>query len=364
MRCFLCLLVLLCTPLAMAEEPATWLDLGSEASQIEAVSGHTPLLPTYSAAHHRHRHYPYLYATTELMILDAEATTGGRVTLSFDDSGTAGTEQSFRDGDGLSSLAYSPRFTLGAQIFRRLALQGRAFYVTDEVSDRQPDFVPGFTPLPTFNTTRQNDLLNAYTVDLELVHNFTIGKCKFDTMFGARQAHYDCESQVISFGVVTTGNFVNMNLANGCGFDGFGHTYGIMMRRQIGNSPLTAFVGARASRCDGTSDSFARAAGAVASNPSTPLVGAATVTRNNSDAVMHITELQAGVQWERALRCVPATVFVRTAYEYQDWDIDGPPTGGAGFGGTIGTLTTNSFSSASLGEMQLGGLSLATGINW
>ena len=38
--------------------------------------------------------------------------------------------------------------------------------------------------------------------------------------------------------------------------------------------------------------------------------------------------------------------------------------GGAGFGGTIGELTTNSFASAGIGGAHLVGLSLGTGFTW
>jgi hypothetical protein len=102
----------------------------------------------------------------------------------------------------------------------------------------------------------------------------------------------------------------------------------------------------------------------VASSPSAPLVGAATVTRNNAKSDLQIAEIQVGVEWDYALECIPANFFFRTAYEYQDWNIVGPPTGGAGFGGTIGELTTNSFSAAGLGDMQLNGLTFATGLTW
>ena len=57
--------------------------------------------------------------------------------------------------------------------------------------------------------------------------------------------------------------------------------------------------------------------------------------------------------------------FFRTAFEYQHWNINGLPTGGAGFGGTIGNLTTNSFASANArGDAQLYGVSIATGFTW
>ena len=114
----------------------------------------------------------------------------------------------------------------------------------------------------------------------------------------------------------------------------------------------------------GHTDSFGRAAGAVASSPSAPLVGAATVTRNNADGGLVIWELQTGLQCELKLRRYPATAFFRVAFEYQNWNTIGPPTGGAGFGGTIGTLTTNSFSSARLGDTELVGGTVATGFTW
>ena len=79
---------------------------------------------------------------------------------------------------------------------------------------------------------------------------------------------------------------------------------------------------------------------------------------------MIINELQIGGQFDFALRNLPASAFFRAAFEYQYWDINGPPTGGAGFGGTIGDLTTNSFASAGLGDAKAVGLSLATGFNW
>lgn len=56
--------------------------------------------------------------------------------------------------------------------------------------------------------------------------------------------------------------------------------------------------------------------------------------------------------------------FFRAAVEYQMWDVDGPPTGGAGFGGTIGELTTNSFASAGLGGANMVGLALGAGFTW
>jgi hypothetical protein len=114
----------------------------------------------------------------------------------------------------------------------------------------------------------------------------------------------------------------------------------------------------------GQTDSYGRADGTIASSPSAPLVGAATVTRRDAEAELDIIEYQVGLQLDVPLQVLPVNAFFRTAFEYQMWDIDGFPTGGAGFGGTIGELTTNSFASAGIGHANLVGLAIATGFTW
>ena len=49
--------------------------------------------------------------------------------------------------------------------------------------------------------------------------------------------------------------------------------------------------------------------------------GASTVVDDN----MFIGEIQLGLEWDYALRCLPANAFCRTAIEYQRW------SGGQGF---------------------------------
>jgi hypothetical protein len=164
--------------------------------------------------------------------------------------------------------------------------------------------------------------------------------------------------------VFTTGNFVNLTLQNGFYFDGEGGTSAINVRRQLGDSPFSFFGSFRGSYIGGHTTSFGRSDGTIASSPSAPLVGAATVTRANADAELDIFEYQVGMQADFPLRRLPVNAFFRCAFEYQNWDIDAPPTGGAGFGGTIGEITTNSFASAGIGHAWLYGVSLATGFTW
>jgi hypothetical protein len=320
--------------------------------------------PVELAAFHSHAtRNPFCFASAEMLFLDVDADTGGRITLSFDDSDTVGTEISFDSGTGLEDTGLASRLVLGRQFCEKWGVAARYFHLEDSLTDT-PRLTPGTTPLPTFGTYTEVDMAKLYSIDLEAIRSFRPGKTKIDASLGTRHASLDVDSQVHAFGVITTGNFANLFLSNGCAFDGTGMTSGLTIRRQIGDSPVSFFLGARGSKMWGHSDSFGRAAGAVAASPSAPLVGAATVTRNNAESDLVVWETQAGLQFEMALRNYPAKAFLRLAFEYQNWDINGPPTGGAGFSGTIETLTTSSFSSASLGDTDLMGGSVATGFTW
>ncbi len=308
---------------------------------------------------------PLWFAGVEATFLDVRSRTGGRITASFDDSDTAGTEIAFRDGEGIDTVSLAPRFWLGRQFGERWGVVGRYWRLEDsELSrpDLNTDLVT--TPLPTFGTYEQRDRVEGYTIDVEGVRTFRPGKWTFDGTIGARHLSMLNESQFHAFGVITSGNFANLLLANGSQFEGTGVTMSLTGRRQIGRSPIYFFATLRGANAYGQTDSFGRSAGAVASSPSSPLVGAATVTRNNADARMEIIETQIGLDIEHQLRCCRAKAFFRVAGEYQYWELSGRPTGGAGFGGTINDLTTNSFASAGLGDTRLIGLALSTGLTW
>jgi hypothetical protein len=306
---------------------------------------------------------PFWFAGTEFTFMGVDASTGGRTTLSFDDSGTAGTDLQLAGRDGVQDFAYAPRFWLGRHFGERWGVVGRFWHLEDaQATGGIP--VEGTTPLPNFATITDAGRVEMYTIDVEAIRSLRPGKWKIDGTIGARHASMGVDSSLTAFGVFTSGNFVNMTLANGSSFDGTGVTSALVVRRQLGDSRAWLFVSGRGSQMWGQSDSYGRAVGTVAASPSAPLVGAATVRRNNAEADLTIAELQTGIQLEFALRRLPATAFFRTAFEYQNWNLDGLPTGGAGFGGTISDLTTNSFSRAGLGAVHLYGLALATGFTW
>ncbi len=307
----------------------------------------------------------FWFAGAEATMLQANVRSGGIITASFSDTTAPGVSTiAFRDGDGINKLGIAPRLWLGRQLTQNWGILVR--YWDLSVAEKHfPGLNSAIPPTGTnFGTFEERDSARLYAADLELVRSFYGYGWKLDALGGARRAHIDCTSDFLGFGVFTTGNFVNLTLQNGFSFDGAGATGGLLGRRQLGNSPLQFVIGGRFSYLSGHTDSFGRADGAVASSPSAPLVGAATVRRNESAATMTIGELQTGLQLDYPLAAIPASAFIRTTYEYQNWMVHGKPTGGAGFGGTIGEITTNSFASAGLGRANLGGVSIATGINW
>jgi len=310
---------------------------------------------------------PYLFAGAEVTFLNVDAPTGGLITLSFSDTTAPGVSTvSFRDGDGVDQFGFAPRLWLGFQLNDRWGIVSRYWSMNETQSARPPTATPGFTPTGTnFATIEETSRARLSTLDLEGVRSISAGEWKLDASVGARHAAYSTHSEIFAFGVFTTGNFVNLTLQNGLDFEGAGVTTGLMGRRALGQR-AHIFVGGRGSFLAGFSDAFGRSAGTVASSPSAPLVGAATVRRDEADATLVIWETQVGIQWDFPLSNSPATAFFRTAYEYQHWGLGILPTGGAGFGGTIGEITTNSFATAPRGPVNanLGGISIAAGFTW
>lgn len=78
--------------------------------------------------------------------------------------------------------------------------------------------------------------------------------------------------------------------------------------------------------------------GAVASSPSAPLVGAATVTRSGLSKTIYGFSIGGGAELK-----VSEHLRLRTEYLYDKYKSVDIAVGGAGFGGTIGDITTNSF---------------------
>jgi hypothetical protein len=309
---------------------------------------------------------PYWYSGAEFLFMGVNANSGGQVTASFSDTTAPGVATySILDGQGVTNFAAAPRLWIGRQMSDNWAVRASYFAVSSNET-RAPHTNPAIpvagTNFGTFTSWGDVDLS---AVDLDLVRSFYMSdNWKLDAFVGARYASFDIASGVDSFGVFTTGNFVNVNLQNNCQFDGAGPTLGFSSRTRLWDSNLFLLWSGRGSRIYGQADMFARSAGTVASSPSAPLVGAATVTAPDITSTLDVIESQLGLQYEFQLIELPFNCFFRCACEFQYWNVINNEAGGAGFGGTIGELTTNSFATSGPGDAMLLGLSVATGFTW
>ncbi len=306
---------------------------------------------------------PIWFAGAEMTALHVDATPGGRIRLSIDDSDTAGLDFNISDNSGYQDFTYAPRLFIGRQIGENWSIVTRYWHL-DAFDFAVPTSPVGTVNLTNFLTIDETDHVELYNFDIEAMRSSTHGCWKIDGTIGARHSSFFADSTLTTFGVFTPGNFQMMLLSNQTSFDGTGLTGSLSARRRLGNSCASLFFSGRGSNAWGTAEGRGRASGALAVSPNPPLVGAATVTRNNAEGELAISELQVGVQWERQLKCIPATAFFRTAFEYQYWRLNMPPIGGAGFGGTLGDIQINSFASAAEGKAELYGLALGAGLTW
>lgn len=186
--------------------------------------------------------------------------------------------------------------------------------------------------------------LRADVLDIELTQAFCFLGCELNTSFGARYAELERQSSVVGYGDV--GNGVNLyGLAMGANeIAGTGFTTSIG-----GRKPLHFFWCHSCDSCGGPCAGtccnpcgrwlgFWNVRGSVLWADSTVSaltdanavikgsVVAAANSRNKASATkdhsetLGILELQLGIEYQRCLRCCPATAFVRAGAEYQYWD--------------------------------------------
>ncbi|NOT33006.1 MAG: hypothetical protein HOP12_02425 [Candidatus Eisenbacteria bacterium] len=180
--------------------------------------------------------------------------------------------------------------------------------------------VPGTVEQTNFATDSESNTLELYSGEFALA--YSRWGVSLEGTVGKRTARFRSDGEIESFGVFTTGNFVQLQFSNGSAFEGSGNIEGYTLSYRVPQVPVSVFVGRRYSKLDGMTDSFGRSVGSVAD------FGAPSARFRS---------------------------FARLAYEKMKWEIAGPPTGGAGFAGTIGTLTTSGFASAGIGRAEVDG---------
>lgn len=264
-----------------------------------------------------------LVVSTEVVFLDADIN-GNRISYLFDDfiaEEGVGFGPAFGDA-AIDDFYVAPRLTVGIQ-GERWGIQGRYFHM--RVGEHAHDSIlpEGAFPLDSFDV---NSIFEAYYTDIELTRNFCIHGCKNQFSFGARYAAIEHHESLYarSFSDAADINDPNAPLIVGYGRSnreayGTGMTFGLTGRKPLFcNSCANWFYSARGSILWGPTrnevETEARASGPGASAAS---IDGATVLIDDD---LFIGELQAGLEWDFALRCLPAKAFFRAAFEYQYWD--------------------------------------------
>jgi hypothetical protein len=208
-----------------------------------------------------------------------------------------------------------------------------------------------------------SEKVNMYLTDVEVNRSFVRNCWKLDGSFGVRHGSLDVESIVTATDPVAGGELFSGSALTSRQFNGTGLTFGLQGRRPVRcGSSLNYFWNARGSVLWGEHDATAAA--------STSVIGAGGAAANttfataSSDTEMWIAELQAGLEWDYALRCLPANAFFRVAAEYQYWDV------ADGAFATVDSFaiapTAEAFATATAGDisMNLVGFSIGTGFTW
>jgi hypothetical protein len=301
---------------------------------------------------------PTWFASTEFLFLGVDAGTNGSGSIAIDDAGTGAVDVAGVGGAGYDDFTYAPRLALGRHLGELWSVAGRFWYLSDFDSEGS-----AFAP-PISNIGAASDQhVRMYTIDVELNRKIvTQGDWKLDGAFGVRHGSFDINDTASTAAAFSVNDFSSSSISTGSGFDGTGLTTALTGRHQLGNSRAHLFASGRSSLLwgDGSSSAFATAYSVDGGGAGFAANGAIA----EGDTELWINEIQVGIQWEFALRQLPAKAFFRTAFEYQNWDLGGD--GNAFATSTAAATTTAATATARSGdaEIDLYGLGIATGFTW
>jgi hypothetical protein len=215
--------------------------------------------------------------------------------------------------------------------------------------------------------------LEAYTIDLELTRRFCLNDCAMQASAGLRHAEIEHSEGLWALADADEGLLTGFARANRLS-RGTGLMFGLYGRKPIFPcSCVHWFYNARWSALWGPTQTAVETFASVQTIADPNISGSAASVNaayTNVDDTLFIGEIQLGLEWDYCLQCVPANAFFRAAFEYQRWD------GGKGWsqsqsfaGATIvgqvdPTSVITADAAASAPQMDLFGISLATGLTW
>ncbi len=225
--------------------------------------------------------------------------------------------------------------------------------------------------VPDFGFDSCNDL-EAYTIDLEVTRRVCLYDCWMQFSAGVR--HAEIEHNAVLNAEALADDSVLFSYADAHRASrGTGIVLGWYGRKPIFPcSCVHWFYNFRWSAVWGPTETAADTGVLVSLTSADPLAVAAAgsvngaSTRSNGD--MFIGEIQLGLEWDYALRCIPANAFCRVAAEYQRWD------GGTGYSASnsfagveinsVPTTFGNALAVADTPELDLVGLTIGAGLTW
>jgi len=265
-----------------------------------------------------------------------------------------------------ASFTPSPRLTLGWQ-GECWGVQAR--YWRLQTGDLRPDFIvdhpfSGATPGDGFAIENS---FRAETIDIEGKRLFCVGQkgAELSLSLGFRYAQL---AEAAGLYVTSTNSALGTYRGDVTAthrFSGGGLTVGLRGIRPISSSNFNLFFGGRVSVLwDPNSSNF------VATNADFLTSNAYARTFNggaaDSRSYLFIGEIQAGVQWNVPLKCIPANAFARLAFEYQHWSTasDGGVAAFSSAGPLGGPVVVASGRSIGNSGIDMLGFSLGTGLTW
>ena len=314
---------------------------------------------------------PILVVSTEAVFL-SPTVNGTSVFYQFDDFTTPETLR-FGPATGYGALDdfyAAPRISVGWQGCC-WGVMGRYYHMRAAEHAHNPLVNHGSYGQLANQTVNVCNILEAYYTDLEITRNFCCHGCKSQFGFGCRYALISHDESIDGRSIdPNSGSFLQGGARRNRSAHGTGLTMGLNLRKPLFcNSCAHWFFSGRTSILWGnTSNDVESRASVVVAGPATvaaagSIDGASTWVADD----LFIGEVQAGIEWDFALRCLPAKAFFRTAFEYQYWDgsIGSAASGSfAGFdnGANSYQVSTGSWAPGIIADFV--GLSIGTGFTW
>lgn len=214
--------------------------------------------------------------------------------------------------------------------------------------------------------------LNLYTIDMEVSRRFCLRDDWMAFSMGVRHAEIRHDASITINSDLGDTNLIGYGREDSFS-QGTGLVFGWYGRRPIYPcSCVNWYYNLHYSVLWGPTNTAAEtAAQIIVNDPGS--AGSTNNARTHVDDTLLIGEAQLGLEWDYALRCVPANAFFRVGLEFQSWEGGHGSSSSSSFAGTsttdnnnVVTDTTQATVNARANEprLDLFGFTVGTGLTW